>query len=222
MMLLIDTRGEWADMLTHVPVSAHEKAALRAKMSAPGRHYHDMRHIALLWERHKRYGADTFLRSPLWHQRIASAIAFHDVVYHAGRKDNEALSVSAWLATEPNFDSDSIEWVADTIAATANHLTARPTPGLSAEAWAARQWVLDLDLTPLGEKQPIFDANTLDLRREFAHLSDQEWETRRVAFLKGMLAHDALYRTPVLHEAFEAQARANLGRVTGGSPAQSA
>jgi predicted metal-dependent HD superfamily phosphohydrolase len=212
----VDIHAEWDDMLAHVPVSPAEKSALRARMGAADRHYHDMRHCAVLWARHKAFGAGTSIVEAPWHQRLACAIAYHDSIYVPARKDNETRSAALWRAAQPEMDDEGFEWVAGTIGATSNHLAAAPSPNLSADAWAARLWMLDLDLTPLGETSAIFDANTLDLRREFAHLAQTEWETRRVGFLKGMLAYPALFRTPVLNAAFEAQARTNLTRATGG------
>jgi len=83
---------------------------------------------------------------------------------------------------------------------------------MSEAAWAARAWMLDLDLTPLGERPEAFNANTEALRREYAHLSDQAWNQGRAAFLRGIAATPRLFRTPVLHTAFEPQARANFAR----------
>ena len=102
-----------------------------------------------------------------------------------------------------------------TILATANHLAAGPEAGMGEAAWAARAWMLDLDLTPLGEEEAVFDANTAALRREFAHLSDAQWVAGRGAFLRGISKAERLFRTPVLHEAFEGAARANFARELG-------
>lgn len=210
----LDIAAEWAEMIALVPVSSDTKAALHSRMSEPGRHYHGLNHLALLWSRHKQFGRGHWITQSPWHERMACAIAFHDAIYVPRAKDNEAKSASLWRAANPVLDAEGVEWVADTIEATASHLTAKRPPLLLDHGWQARLWMLDLDLTPLGEAPAIFDANTRDLRREFAAIPDAQWESGRVAFLKSMLAHPALYRTPIIAAAFEAQARENLKRET--------
>ena len=113
-------------------------------------------------------------------------------------------------------------WVADTIRATADHL-AYPAPAKT-EADAERQWrsaplrerarlwVLDLDLTPLGELAAAFDRNTELLRREAPQLSDAQFEAGTRGFLKKLSDAPRVYRSPTLAAHFEAQARANFAR----------
>jgi predicted metal-dependent HD superfamily phosphohydrolase len=202
-------------ILALVPVPDAAKTELRARLAEPTRHYHGTAHIALLWQRHLAHGAGLSVQSPPWHTLLACAIAYHDAIYDAARKDNEARSADLWHAAAPALPADQVEWVAATILATANHLAARPDPGMAADAWAARQWMLDLDLTPLGEAPDIFDANTAALRREFAHLTDEQWTTGRAAFLRSIAATPRLFQTPVLHQAYEPAARANFAREAG-------
>lgn len=198
-------------VLALVPVAETAKAELRGRLAEPARHYHGAAHVALLWERHLRHGAGVVREAP-WHQWLACAVAYHDAIYDAARKDNEARSAVLWQDARPGLPWEGIAWVTGTILATANHLAAAPEPGMGAEAWAARAWMLDLDLTPLGEAPAAFDANTAALRREFAHLSDEAWAAGRGAFLRGISRTERLFRTEVLHAAFEAQARANFAR----------
>jgi len=205
-------RSDLADILSHVPVPDAAKADLCARLSGPTRHYHGTAHIALLWQRHRQYGAGLSVQQEPWNTWLACAIAFHDAIYDASRKDNESRSADLWHAAQPALPPEAIAWVAGTILATANHLAAQPEPGMAPDAWAARAWMLDLDLTPLGEPPSIFDANTAALRREFAHLSDDAWANGRAAFLRNIAATPRLFRSPVLHDAFEAQARANFTR----------
>ena len=95
---------------------------------------------------------------------IACAIAFHDAIYDPQRRDNEARSATLWRSAEPALAPWEIDWVAGTILATADHLGAQPDPGMAEDAWRARLWMLDLDLTPLGGSWDAFDANTSKLR----------------------------------------------------------
>ena len=200
------------ELLALVPVAAAAKNDLRARLAAPDRHYHGTAHVVLLWRRHLRYGAGLAVRDEPWNTWLACAIAYHDAIYDAARRDNEAASAALWRAAAPSFPDAGIAWVADTILATSNHLAAAPEPGMAASAWAARAWMLDLDLTPLGELPDAFDANTAALRLEYGHLSDDAWASGRQAFLRGISAAPRLFRSAVLHDAFEARARANFAR----------
>ena len=201
-----------ADILALAPVPDSAKQDLRARLAEPTRHYHGTAHIALLWSRHRQYGTGLSVHEEPWNTWLACAIAYHDAIYDAARKDNEAASATLSQAAKPALPPDAIAWVTGTILATANHLAASREPTMSEPAWTARAWMLDLDLTPLGEAPETFDANTEALRREYAHLSDPGWNAGRTAFLRGIAKVPRLFRAPILHTAFEAQARANFAR----------
>ncbi len=201
-----------ADLLSHLPLTAPVRAELLRCMTAPGRQYHDIRHIALLWARHRLMSRGGALDTPRLNRMIAAAIAFHDVVYDARRRDNELRSAALWrhaAARCPGFTRQEVEWVAGTIEATADHLAA---PDAADMLGQARLWVLDLDLTPLGESRVVFDRNTRKLRAEFRHMSERDWCRSRVAFLSGLQGHARLYRSPRIATAFELQARRNIAR----------
>jgi predicted metal-dependent HD superfamily phosphohydrolase len=201
--------GIFAQLMSHVPVPTAAAADLHARLAGPDRHYHGLAHVELLWQRHLRH-ASPALAAPPWHGLIACAIAFHDAIYDAARKDNEARSAELWRSAGPALPQPQVDWVAGTIMATADHLGTTPEPGMDAAAWAARAWMLDLDLTPLGEDPATFDANTEALRREFHHLSEAQWQQGRTAFLRRFAAAPVLFRTPALRDVFEGRTRANL------------
>jgi predicted metal-dependent HD superfamily phosphohydrolase len=73
-------------------------------------------------------------------------------------------------------------------------------------------WVLDLDLTPLGEADGDFDRNTELLRLEVPHLTEAQYDAGRLGFLRKLSDAPRVYRTPTLAAQFEAQARANFAR----------
>ncbi len=207
---------DFADLLARLPVSAATREVLAARMTAPGRHYHGAGHLAVLWARHRSFGAAAGLGDAATGRLIACAIAYHDAVYDATRRDNEARSAALWRAAagEAGLPEGEVEWVAGTILATADHLGYRPAPGEPGEA--ARLWMLDLDLTPLGEAPEDFARNTALLRKEYRHLDEASWEAGRRVFLAGLRAWPRLYRTPVLAAAFEAAARRNIARELAG------
>ena len=201
-----------ADLFALVPVAPAMRDDVLARMAGPRRHYHDVGHLAFLWRHHLRYGADLPVCAPPWHRLIASAIAFHDAVYNPLRRDNELESAALWRAAAPDCQPWEVDWVAGTILATADHLGAQPDPNMAPDAWQARLWMLDLDLSALAEAEAGFDINTAKLRAEYAHLDDAAWDSGRRGFLSALSRHATLFRTPLLATAFEAPARSNLAR----------
>jgi predicted metal-dependent HD superfamily phosphohydrolase len=143
---------------------------------------------------------------------IACAIAFHDAVHDARRGDNEAASALLWRRCSGRLAARQRRWVEQTILATADHLGADALRGTRGHARLARAWLLDLDLTPLGEGSGEFTANTRRLRREFAHLQEDAWDAGRLAFLGRMAEAPQRFRTRLLAARFDGRARANLAR----------
>ncbi|WP_128080011.1 hypothetical protein [Roseicella frigidaeris] len=188
------------------------RAELLRRMAAPWRGYHGLQHLAVLWCRHRRYGRTGPMRRKRVARMIAAAILFHDVILVPGAADNEARSAAFWRRAARRlhgFTAKEIGWVAETIQATADHLN---TPVPHGERGAARLWLLDLDLTPIGEEATIFDRNGRGLRAEARHLDDAAFAETQRAFLARIRAAPRLLRHARLHTAFEARARANIGR----------
>jgi predicted metal-dependent HD superfamily phosphohydrolase len=211
-------RRDFEALLARVPLDDRAKSELTAMMESDERHYHGVNHLALLWRRHRLYAPAEGLDAPEIETLIACAIAYHDCVYARGQRDNEEQSAEVWMrasAAAPLPDDDR-RWVADTIRATADHL-AYPDPAANAPLRErARAWVLDLDLTPLGEADADFDRNTELLRLEVPHLTDAQYDAGRLGFLRKISAAPRVYRTPTLAARFEAQARANFARQLAG------
>ena len=182
--------------------------AVMRLMEAPGRHYHGASHLGVLWSRHRNFAAGTPFAGPEPSRLIACAIAFHDAIYEPLRNDNEARSAALWrTAAPPDMPAAQVAWVAATIEATAHHLAVTDA---SSELARLRLWMLDLDLTPLGERPAVFARNTRALRLEFAALDETEWCRRRDTFLRQLAATARIYRSAPLAAAFEQQARRNI------------
>lgn len=197
------------ELLRELPLPPQARMGLHRRLAAPGRIYHGPAHVALLWRRHRALAVPALLRRARWRRLMACAIAFHDVVHAPGRRDNETASAALWHKVAPRLTRGDRAWVARAILATSDHLRAR-LPGGPAGLALAR--LLDLDLSPLGERPSVFDANTRSLRAEAADLSDAAWASGLTAFLARMAAARRLFRARPLRARFEARARANLAR----------
>ncbi len=198
------------DLLSAAALSEAARNIVLRQMATSRRHYHGLMHLATLWTRHCRFGIGTPFLAPAATRLIACAIAFHDAVYDAKRRDNEHRSALLWRRYAPaDLCAADVDWVAATIEATADHLASHDS---STQRARLRLWLLDLDLTPIGEQPELFARNTRRLRAEYRHLPEAEWEGGRLAFLRKLQAAPALFRSAPLAAAFEQQARRNIAR----------
>jgi predicted metal-dependent HD superfamily phosphohydrolase len=201
------------DLLSTAALSETARNTVLRRMATSRRHYHGLLHLATLWTRHCRFGIGTPFLAPAATRLIACAISFHDAVYDATRRDNEHRSALLWQRYAPaDLSAADVDWVGATIEATADHLT---THDASTQRARLRLWLLDLDLTPLGEQPELFARNTRRLRAEYRHLPEADWNSGRLAFLRKLQAAPALFRSAPLAAAFEQQARRNIAKELG-------
>ena len=174
---------------------------LAARYAEAQRRYHTLDHVhALLrWLAHWRALAS----DP---RTIAAAIWFHDAVYDPQRSDNEAASAALARVelAAIGWSSTDIARVATLVLATAHH---------DADANDSDAWLfLDLDLSVLAQPAPNYAAYAAAVRAEYAWVDDARFRAGRAKVLRSFLDRRAIYRTPALHRAWEAAARANLAR----------
>ena len=167
------------DLVSVVAPPPAVAAELRARYGEPHRGYHNAAHVGLLWLRHLGHGGD---RGDLG---LARAILFHDAIYDPSAKDNEERSAQLLAELMPGDP-----WAEEAIRATADHV------GYTGSDPRIMR-LLDLDLSPLGEEEPVFLRNSDALRREFAHVPEPDWLKGRHAVLGRFLHAPALFRTEV-------------------------
>lgn len=202
----------FAALMRELPLPLAAKHVLQRRLLDVDRHYHGAGHVALLWRRHCSMGRGEVLLRPRWNRRLACAIAFHDAVHDPRRTDNEAASAALWRRCSRHLPSLERAWVTRAILATADHLA--PLGGWATNSPSARALghFLDLDLSPLAERPPVFECNSRRLRREFMHLDDAAWREGQVLFLERMAAAAHIYRSRKMRARLASRARANLAR----------
>jgi predicted metal-dependent HD superfamily phosphohydrolase len=186
-------------------ISEPLRAELAAAYAAPGRHYHDLRHIEALLALAEACAGEINDR-----EAVEAAIWFHDAVYDTRREDNEARSAA--LAEERLMGAASeerIARIAAMIRATAGHVM---TDFADAGPRQDCALFLDMDLSILGGPEAEFDAYEEAVRREYDWVTDEQWRQGRRAVLAGFLARPAIYATPYFQASHEAAARRNLAR----------
>lgn len=127
---------------------------------------------------------------------------FHDYVYKATRKDNEARSATFTKEIlTPLLPADQVKVITTIIESTARHQPLIDVP----EQYA----FLDADLAILATEEGLYEKYTQAIRREYRIYPDLLYRPGRRKVLQHFLERDTIYYTTVF-QAYEAQARANL------------
>lgn len=194
-----DVAREWLGLgVQFIPVGER----LLERYSAPGRHYHDGRHVLACLEAFDNYPG--VVRD---NDALELALWFHDAVYdvRAAPGKNEADSAGLYrhefALLAPGLVDDGR--VRRLILATRHHAE----PGDGDEAL-----VMDIDLGTLGATPARYDLYADEIRREYAHVSDDDYRRGRGAVLRGFLGRKRIYHTRHFRKLLEAQARENLQR----------
>ncbi len=175
-------------------------AAQRA-YAANGRHYHNWSHIQAC--------ANWFAQLEFARPRpVLLALAFHDAVYIAGRKDNEQRS--AELAAETLrqtslLPKEEILYVSHLILATAKHQSLGTDNDLDQ--------MLDIDMSILGAEPHDYKSYARGVEAEFCGngTSKRYFRIGRTRFLNAVLHQDQIFLTDCFRKKLETRARSNIG-----------
>lgn len=179
---------------------------LMAAYADPVRGYHDTRHLTEVLDRLDELAGAGEGFDPI---AVALAAWFHDAVYD-GRPDPEERS-AAWAETAlASHDPGLVGEVARLVRLTETHRPSADDPNGCA--------LSDADLAVLAAPQDRYAEYVADVRREYAHVSAEDFRAGRAAVLSDLLAKPRLFHTAHAHEHWESAARANveaeLGRLT--------
>lgn len=163
----------------------------------PNRYYHNVRHIEHLMSQIKALSISEDDKAIL----IQVAV-FHDVIYKAGRNDNESKSAefAAYWLSKLNMGVVETQVICDIISATNTHESSD----------FLTQLFLDMDLSILGVNEDAYQEYTLRIRKEHIRIPNFLYSRGRKRFLKKMLDREVIFATPTYFEAFENSARKNL------------
>ena len=175
------------------------------RYSAPGRHYHTLRHIAAMLD---LIGAD---RTAFPNQTAAQLAAiYHDAVYCTERSDNEAASarLASSQLRELGASGDLVERAVCLIEATA-HTSQHVADRAPSEE---RDRFVDCDLAILAAAACDYDAYASAIRREYVAVPDAIYLPGRCRVLEHFLGQDRIYRAATTPTFWESSARVNLER----------
>lgn len=195
-------RAGWDESRAGLGIGVDEAACvdLVARYLEPGRHYHDLAHVAACLAELEPLRA---LANRL--PEVTTALLFHDVIYVAMRPDNEAKSaeLAAQVLGRAGADPAAVQRIRVAIEATRTH----DAPDDDDVAL-----VLDVDMSILAAPAETFDAYEDGVRAEHAVIDDATFAGGRSAFVRGLLARPRVFHVPELHTRWDARARANLER----------
>lgn len=182
--------------------------AVQSAYATPPRAYHNFAHVEEVLRHY-----DEVANGPGWNQpeEVRLAVLYHDAIYEAGRKDNEARSaalavehIGRWL---PDHGIDAAR-VAELINLTARHGTLAPQ---DVDRDAAL--FLDCDMAILAADEATFAAYDRGITAEYrGHVPAWLFKLNRRRFLKALLAKERIFLSDWFHQRLDAQARINLRR----------
>jgi predicted metal-dependent HD superfamily phosphohydrolase len=184
-------------------------AELEAAYQTPQRAYHSMLHVQEVLAHYDHVGASTGWKNP---KEVYIAVLFHDAIYQAGRKDNEARSAELALATVKKYLSHEIldaEKIHQLIALTAKHGHIQPD-ALDEDT----KLFLDCDMAILGAEIEQFHAYDKAIASEYrGKLPGWMFQFYRRKFLRGLLDLPRIYLSELFFSSHESKARANIDQL---------
>ncbi|WP_249999537.1 metal-dependent phosphohydrolase [Actinoplanes sp. M2I2] len=176
---------------------------LIGRWSEPQRQYHTVVHLSAVLD-----VVDRFAGLAPHPERVRLAAWMHDAVYDpralgdANERDSAEFA-EVLLATLGVPDETAAE-VARLVGLTAGHATGENDPD--------GELLCDADLAVLAGDDEAYAAYTAAIRREYAHVPDEDFQAGRAQVLKALLELPSIYRLEPLRERWESKARANLER----------
>lgn len=176
---------------------------LLGRWSEPQRHYHTVTHLTAVLDVVDRHAA--LAPHP---ERVRLAAWLHDAVYDpralGGANERDSAEFAAGLLATLGVPDEVAAEVARLVGLTAGHATADgDTDG---------ELLCDADLAVLAGDPERYAAYTAAIRREYAHVPDEDFAAGRAQVLKALLELPSIYRLAPLRAAWESTARANLER----------
>lgn len=166
-----------------------------------GRAYHNLDHLEEMLGHFTALPTDIAPAAP---PIFGIALIYHDMIYVAGRKNNEAKSADlAVIALEKAGGSPAqTAYCHNLIMATKTHEAATADEAL----------LVDMDLAVLARPAAGYDAYARAVRQEFRRFPGLLYRPGRKKALRHFLEKPRIYHTDYFHQRCEEAARANLKR----------
>ncbi len=191
-------------LLSKYNASKEQKEALwneiEQNYSNRNRHYHSLEHL----DKMLFYLTKIKAKIQNW-ETILFALYYHDIIYNSRKSNNE--EESAKLAKkrmlEISIPNDIIQQSTAQIIATKKH---------SISENSDTNYLLDVDLSILGQNWKTYLTYTKNVRKEYAIYPDFLYKPGRKKVLHHFLNMERIFKTDYFYDLFEKQAKENLKR----------
>ncbi len=194
--ILKKARAHWDSLMKSIgnpDWSEKTFAELVTRYSEPHRHHHNLEHIVSMLD-------ELELISTLFvfedQTAMKLAVWYHDAIYDPKAKNNEEQSA---LLIIKSFGVK----VSDLILATKHTLDPDDVNA---------RFLVDLDLAILGKSEKEFDRYEDNIRKEYSHVSEEDFRLGRAKVLQSFLNRQSIYSTNFFRDKYENTARKNLER----------
>ena len=171
---------------------------LLGRWSEPQRQYHDVGHLSAVLA-----VIDDFAGLAPAADRVRLAAWLHDAVYDpralGDANERDSAEFAEGLLTTLGAPAEVAAEVARLVGLTAGHATGDDDPD--------GELLCDADLAILAADPERYAAYTAAIRREYAHVRDDDFRAARAQVLVSLLELPSIYRHAPLHEAWEERAR---------------
>jgi predicted metal-dependent HD superfamily phosphohydrolase len=135
---------------------------------------------------------------------VEMALWYHDAIYDLSSTDNEYRSAELFKERAGIIVPDDFR---DSVCRLICVTTHNNLPVADDE-----KFIVDVDLSSFGMPWRAFNSDSARVRREFAHLTDEQFVARQRRFLQSLLDRESVYATDFYRERYEAVAQANIAR----------
>lgn len=133
------------------------------------------------------------------------ALFYHDIIYKPRAEDNELKSAEFAAYSLKAFGASK-----ELIIKTKAFILATITHTLDDVQDSDLAYFLDADLSILGQPPHIYQRYVENIRKEYCHYSDEDFQKGRRSLLRSFLQNDTLFKTKWFKEKYEEKARKNI------------
>ncbi len=166
----------------------------------PQRHYHTLEHIA-----HCLAQLDKIPQEVECAEALELSIWYHDVIYQIGAKDNEQCSADRFMEHSTGVIDEDLRQQVQALIMVTVHPSVPTTPD--------QCLMVDIDLSSFCLPWPEFLRDSTNVRNEFPHLSDAEFSTGQIRFLRSLMARPWFYNSDYYRQHHEQAAHDNIHRL---------
>ena len=161
----------------------------------PNRKYHNMNHIEQCLKMFDKISH--YLSYP---DDLEIAIWFHDIILN---DENASADLCEIYMRAFDINRVRIERMKKLILATKDHQK------VTVNDYMETKYMVDIDLSILGQPEKIYKKYAKSVREEFSHFSDEEFIKGRIAFLNKLL-NKKIYISQYFSNKFEISAMSNI------------